>query len=46
MTEEFRIIMVTDQLRRQFGLRIKELRKNKNGLKKNWQINLMCVSRN
>ncbi len=29
MIEEFRFIMVTDQLRKNFGIRIKELRKNK-----------------
>ena len=29
MTEGFRFIMVTDQLRKNFGIRIKELRKNK-----------------
>ncbi|WP_321419022.1 helix-turn-helix transcriptional regulator [uncultured Desulfobacter sp.] len=29
MTERFRFIMVTDQLRKSFGVRIKELRKSK-----------------
>ncbi|MCD4817395.1 MAG: helix-turn-helix domain-containing protein [Candidatus Cloacimonetes bacterium] len=29
MIEEFEIIMVTNQLRKKFGIRIKELRKNK-----------------
>lgn len=29
MTERFRFIMVTDQLRKSFGIRIKELRKSK-----------------
>lgn len=29
MTERFRFIMVTDQLRKNFGVRIKELRKSK-----------------
>jgi hypothetical protein len=45
MIEELTTIMPDNEIRKSFGLRIKELRKQKNGLKKSWRQNWMHVSR-
>jgi len=46
MIEGFSIIMVTDQLRKNFGIRIWNSGRIKNGLKKIWQKKMMYVSCN
>ena len=44
MIKELTTIMPDNEIRKRFGLRIKELRKQKNGHKKSWRQNLMYVS--